>query len=73
MCMGFWSNESVSSVGGATGTYLKDLRNLENVSLVTDGQWVSDNLRATQEQEWKEIEEWIAECTRHIDDFRVSY
>ena len=34
---------------------------------------MSDNLCATQEQEWKEIEEWIAECTRHIDDFRVSY
>jgi len=34
---------------------------------------VSENLRATQKWEQKKIEERIAKCTCHIDDFRVSY
>ena len=34
---------------------------------------MSKNLRANKELERKEIEERIAECTHHIDDFRVSY
>ena len=34
---------------------------------------MSDNLHATQELERKEIEEWIAEYTHHIEDSRVSY
>ena len=32
------------------GTYSKDLKSLENANLVADTQWVSDNLRATQER-----------------------
>jgi len=54
------------------GAYSKDLRNLERTSQVADAQRVSENLRATQERERKEIEERIAECTCHIDDSRVS-
>jgi len=34
---------------------------------------VLEDLRIKQKQERKEIEEWIAECTRQIDTFRTSY
>ena len=55
------------------GTYSRDLRNLERVSLVADTQWVSKDLCIKQEQERREIEERIAECTCQINTFRVSY
>ena len=55
------------------GAYSKDLRDLERVSPIVYTQRVSEDLRVNQEQEQKEIEEWIAECNRHIDNFRVSY
>ena len=55
------------------GTYLRDCRNLERVCPIVDAQWVSEDLSVIQEQERKEIEELIAECTRHIDNSRVSY
>jgi len=55
------------------GTYSEDLRNLEKANLVVNAQQVSEDLRIRQEQEWKEIEEWIAESARYIDTSRVSY
>jgi len=57
------------------GTYSKNLKILERVSLVAnaDAQWVSENLRATQERERKEIEERIAEYTHYINDSIFSY
>ena len=55
------------------GTYSKDLRNLERVSLVIDAQRVSEDLRIKQERERQEIKERIAACTCHNDYSRVSF
>ena len=55
------------------GTYSRDLRNLKRVSPIADAQWISENLRANQEQERKEIEERIAEEARCLDDSKISY
>ena len=53
--------------------YSKELRNLERASPVADAQRVSENLRANQERERKEIKEQIAEEARCLDDFKVCY
>ena len=55
------------------GIYSKDIRNLERVNPIVDAQRVSEDLCIKHEQERKEIEEQIAECTHHIDDSRASY
>jgi len=55
------------------GTYSRDLRNLEKVSPVVDAQRVSENLRAKQEWERKEIKERIAEEAHCLDDSKASY
>jgi len=55
------------------GTYWRDHRNLKRDNLVADAQRVSKDLYIKQEQERREIEERIAECTHHIDTFRISY
>ena len=54
------------------GTNSKDLRNLERANLVTDAQWVLEDLCIKQEQKQKEVEARIAECAYYIDTFKVS-
>jgi len=53
--------------------YSKELRSLERASLVADAQRMSENLRADQEREQKEIEEQIVEEARCLDNFRARY
>ena len=53
--------------------YSKELRNLERACPVTDAQWVSENLRASQERERKKIEEKIAEEARCLEEFKARY
>ena len=55
------------------GIYSNDLKNLERANPAADAQRTSDDLRIKQEQEQKEIEEQIIECTHHIDTSRISY
>ena len=55
------------------GTYSKELRILENASLVDAAQQVLSNLRAAQEYNRKKVEEQIAEQTHHLDDSKASY
>ena len=53
--------------------YSRDHRNLERASPVANAKQVSKDLSIKQEQERREIEEWIAECTNQIDTFRVKF
>ena len=55
------------------GTCSRDLKSLERANQVVDAQRVSKDLCIKQEQEQREIEERIAECTCQIDTFRISY
>ena len=76
--------ENIRQTGGSDGAkahqvlveqlriYLKDLRNLESANFVNNAQQVSNGLRATKEQERKEVEEQIAEEV-HFDDSKASY
>ena len=52
---------------------MKELRTLEKVSPVDDARLVLNKLLATQECEWKEIEEQMAEKAHHLNDFQASY
>jgi len=53
--------------------YSKELRTLDNVSLIDTAQQALNDLRAAQECEQKKNEEQIAEQTHHLDDFKSSY
>ena len=70
---GFWSNESASSIGGVIGNVLKGSEKPEKCQSSQWSSQVLNSLCATQEPEWKKIEEYIDEEARYLDDSKASY
>ena len=54
------------------GSHLKELKTLENASLIDGAQSILSKLLAAQEHEQKEMEEQIAKETRHLQHSKLT-
>ena len=55
------------------GSHLRELKSLENAGLVDEARTTLSKLLAAQEHERKEIEEKIAEETRHLQHSQADH